>query len=291
MPSAGPIPDDMLAILAAATIFAVMLDLGLGIAVGEFRWVWRHPALVVKALFSVMVAVPALALAITSALDVSKAARVGIVLMAIAPGAPIALKRSLSAGGHSAFAPALQILVTLAAVVSMPASVAALDVVYDGHAVVEPSHIMKQVFLAQLLPLGLGMALRRMRPALASAVEPALRRTAALLLVVLTVVLVVYLWDPVVGAGPYVGLAIALVTVAALATGHALGGPLASTRTATAVCSAARNPGLALLVATANGASHAVVATVLAYLLVSALVLLVYVVCRRLGGHGPPVAA
>jgi len=290
MPAAGPIPEDLLAVVAAATIFVVMLDLGLGIAAGEFRWVWRHPALVAKALFSVLVAVPALALAITSALDLSRAARVGIVLMAIAPGAPIALKRSLSAGGHSAFAPALQILVTVLAVLSMPLSVAALDLVYEGHAVVDPSHIMKQVFLAQLLPLGLGMAIRGWRPATATAIEPALRRAAALLLLVLTVTLVVHLWVHVVDAGPHVGVAIALVTVAALATGHALGGPLDSTRTATAVGSAARNPGLALLVAAANGAPPAIVATVLAYLLVSALVVFVYVLWRRLARRSPVAA-
>ena len=73
-----------------------------------------------RALFSVLVAVPVLALAMTRAFDLSRAAEIGIVLMAISPGAPVALRRSAAAGAHAAFAPGLQICVALLAVVSMP---------------------------------------------------------------------------------------------------------------------------------------------------------------------------
>ena len=38
-----------------------MFDLGLAIVPGEFRWVAQRPGLLLKALFSVLVAVPVLA--------------------------------------------------------------------------------------------------------------------------------------------------------------------------------------------------------------------------------------
>ena len=57
----------------------------------------------------------------------------------------------------------------------------------------------------------------------------------------------------------------------AVAIGHVLGAPDDATRTAVAISSAARNPGLALLVATLNNAIPEITRTVLAYLLVSAL--------------------
>src|SRR6185369_16935938 len=105
----------------------VMFDLGLAIVPGEFRWVVRRPALLLKGLFSVLIAVPVIALVVTRALDLPRLAEVGIVLMAISPGAPVALRRALDAGGHRSFAPALQIAVAILAVVSMPLSIAALD--------------------------------------------------------------------------------------------------------------------------------------------------------------------
>jgi BASS family bile acid:Na+ symporter len=281
MPVTGPIPWDLLTLAAAATVFAVMFVLGLRITLGEFRWVLRHRSLIARALFAVLVAVPAIALAVTRAFDLPRAVSIGVVLMSIAPGAPVALRRSLDAGGHRSFAPALQITLALLAVVSMPLSVSVLNEVYAGRASLEPWPVAKQVFVAQLLPLGIGMALRRWRPAAAEWLEPRLARAARVLLLLLVVLVLVDIWQVVWDAGPRRWVAIALVTVLALVVGHLLGGPEPTTRTAVAISSAARNPGLALLVATLNAASPEIIATVLAYLIVSALTIVPYVAWRR----------
>jgi BASS family bile acid:Na+ symporter len=277
----GPIPGTILSIVAAATLFAVMFDLGVAIVPGEFRWVLSRPALLLKGLFSVLVAVPALALVLTRALDLPRAAEVGIVLMAISPGAPVALRRSLGAGGHRSFAPALQIAVALLAALSMPLSIAALNEYYGARAVVGPEHLARQVFFAQLLPLALGMAMSRLLPAAAAWLQPRLRRIGGVLLVLLLVLVLIDIWQVVIGAGLRVALAIALLTALAVAVGHVLGGPEPATRTATAVCSAARNPGLAMLVVTLNGAPPAITAAVLAYFVIAALTLIPYVAWRR----------
>ena len=285
IPVAGPIPEWMLTAIAAATIFAVMLDVGLGVALGEFRWILRHPALVAKSLFAVLIAVPALALLACRLLELPRAVEIGIVLMSISPGAPVALRRSLDAGGHRSFAPALQILLALIAVVSMPLSVAALDHYYRGHASVAPSVVARQVLFAQLLPLGAGILARRAFPALASSLARWIGPLGAVLLAVLAVVAIVDVWEVVARAGARVGLAIVLITAFALAVGHLMGGPDEGTRTAVAISSAARNPGLALLVAALNAAETAVSATVLSYLAMSALTVLPYLLWRRLGGR------
>ena len=283
----GPIPESLLSIVAAATLLTVMFDLGLAIVPGEFRWVVQRPGLILKGLFSVLVAVPALAWIVARALDLPRAAAIGVVLMAISPGAPVALRRSLGAGSHRSFAPALQIAVAALAVVSMPLSIAAFNEYYGGTATIEPDQLAKQVFIAQLLPLGLGMLARRLLGTRAEWLEPRLRRLGTVLLIVLLVLVLTDIWDEVIDAGPRVALAIAITTILALAVGHLLGGPEPATRTAVAISSAARNPGLALLVATLNAASPAINATVLAYLVVSALTVLPYVLWRRRAATAP----
>ena len=280
MPADGLIPGWMLSIVAAATLFVVMFDLGLAIVPGEFRWVLRHPALLIKALFSVLIAVPVIALVVTRALDLPRLAEIGIVLMAISPGAPVALRRSLGAGGHRSFAPALQITVALLAVVSMPMSIAALDEYYGARAVVAPQHLARQVFFAQLLPLALGMVMTRLFVTSAAWLAPRLHRLGSVLLIVFLVVVLIDILPVVIGAGWHVATAIAIVTALALAIGHLLGGPEPATRTATAITSAARNPGLALLVLTLNAAQPAIAATVLAYVIVSALTVIPYAIWR-----------
>ena len=78
------------------------------------------------------------------------------------------------------------------------------------------------------------------------------------------------------------------MTAGALAVGHLLGGPEPATRTAVAITSAARNPGLALLVAAVNAAPPGIKAAVLAYLVISVLVVVPYVAWRsRVGARAP----
>jgi len=276
MSLSGTIPALLFTVVAAAAIFTVMLDVGLGIEIGEFR---------ARALFAVLIAVPALALLVGQAFDVPRDAEIGIVLMAISPGAPVALRRSLGAGGHRSFAPALQILVALVAVASMPLWIAALNEVYAGSASISPGRLARQVLVAQLMPLALGIVIRRTAPLLTARFEPLIYRLGTLLLILLLVLALIDVAPVVVESGPRVALAVVCITALAIAVGHLLGGPEPATRTAVAISSAARNAGLALLVATLNPAPPAVGRTVLVYVVISAFTLIPYVIWRRRAGH------
>lgn len=281
---AGMGPQWLFDALVAATVFCVMFAIGLGLGPGDVRRAWSAPGPVLRGMFAVLVAVPAVAIGIVRALEIPELLRAGIVLMAIAPGAPVALRRSLAAGGHAAFGPALQICVALLAVLAMPLWLAALDRLYDVRVEVQPADLMRQVFVAQLLPVGFGVALRRLLPAGAARIEPLVARAGTLLLVATLVLGLASLGEATLRAGVPVLAASVLITAAALCVGHLLGGPAPATRTSVAVISAARNPGLALLVATVNDAPPQVTATILAYFVVSALAITPYAVWRHRRG-------
>lgn len=284
----GIVPDWLLSLAALGTVFTVMFSIGLGIAWGQFRWIWGQPGLMLRSLFAVLVAVPAIAIAVATALGLPRLAEIGLVLMAVSPGAPVALRKSLKSGGDRAFAPALQIAVAVLAVVSMPLSIAGLNEYYGGKAAIEPWPLAKQVFVAQLLPLALGMAVRAFAAAGADWLEPRLARVSTGLLLVLVVLAIVEMFPLVLLAGTRVGIAIVLVTLGALAVGQLMGGPEPGTRTAVAITAAARNPGLALLVASLNNAASPIYAVIVAYLIVSALTAIPYMVWRRRAGAGVP---
>lgn len=276
----APLPAWLLSALAAVTVCCVMFGIGLGIAPRELVSAWRRPGLMLRALFAVLVAVPVVAWAVCVALDLPREVAVGIVLMAIAPGAPLALQRSLGAGAHHAFAPGLQISVAALAVVSMPLSVAAINHVYGTHGSLSPLQLMKQVMTLQLLPLGFGVATGRLLPRTGAWLRPRLDRLGKLLLVLLVVYVAFAFREDLARAGTGMILAMVLTTVGALGLGHALGGPDPGTRTAVAIVSAARNAGLALLAATLNSAPAAVTAVLPVYIFVSALTMIPYAVWR-----------
>jgi predicted Na+-dependent transporter len=274
------IPELAVTLAAVATVFLVMFSLGLASQVGELRWALGRPGLVARALVTVLVIVPAVAVVITRALGLPRAVQVGLVLMAVCPGAPVALRRSLGAGGHQSFATALQLLMATLAIVTMPLSIALLNPIYGGRATISPGEVARQVFIVQLLPLGLGLLARRAAPVMAMRAAPVVTKAAALMLAAFAVLLALVIWKAVLGASPTTVLAIVILTVVALAVGHAMGAPAADTRTAVAMASAIRNPGLALLVAAANNAAPEIIGTVMACALWSALTVTPYAVWR-----------
>jgi len=277
---AGLVPEWMVSAFAVATVFVVMFDLGLGMAPADFVSAWRRPTLMFKALFAVLVAAPVLALVVARALHLPRPAEVGMLVMAIAPGAPIALRRSLAAGGDRDFAPGLQVTIALLAVISMPLSVAALDEIYAATATISPWQLLRQVLFAQFLPLALGVCLGQMHGRAAAWLRPRLARAGKLLLATLGVLAIVGFWGVMIATGPRVATAIMLSTLAALAVGHFLGGPGPATRTAVAMSTALHNPGLALLAAALNSASPAIKATILTCLVVTALTVTPYAMWR-----------
>ena len=275
------IPGRIVTAVAMVTVFALMLELGTLVEVRAFRAAWREPWLMAKAIFCAFVAVPLVALVVARAFGLSREAQIGIVLMAIAPGAPVALRRALRAGGDVGFAVSLQATFALLCIVTMPLSVAALDQVFAGEAGVDPRALALQVVAGQGAPLALGLAARRAAPATVERYAAWLDRTAGALMLVLVAMALTDVWRPVWQAGARAAVAIAVVVACAVAMGHALGGPRPAMRTVLGVACGARNVGLALLVATLNHASDAITATILAYLVFAAIVITPYVAWRR----------
>jgi len=277
----GPIPGGMLSTLAVATIALLMFHVGVTLAPGEYRAAWRAPGPLLRALFASLVAVPAVVIAVARLFELPRAAEVGMVIMAISPGAPLALRRSLGAGADRAFASGLQVTTAILAVATMPLSVAALDEFYGASAAIEPLPLAIQVFLGQLLPLSLGIGARHAFGELGAGTMTSLERVEKALLIALCVLLLVDAWSAASMAGWRVAVAIACATLCALAIGHLLCGPSAALRTAGAVSSAARNAGTAMLVATINHATPATGATIVAYLVIAALTITPYLAWRR----------
>ncbi len=284
----SPIPG-WLALLVAATVFLVMFSLGLLLGREQFEAALRRRALLGALLFGTLIPVPVVATLGVMLLGIKGPVAAGIVLMAISPGAPVAMRRALEVGEHSAFTPALHLAIVLCAVVTVPVTVAILDIVFEKDFRVTPLDIARQVFFAQLLPVGLGAALRAWRPAAAARIEKPLARISNLLLLAAVAALLVVLWRLLeeIGWTPFV--AGVVLSACALAVGAAFAGRNADARPAAAVAAAMRNPGLALLIAALNKMPATVVAAVFGYALGAALLVTAFVVWQT--RRAPPIRA
>jgi BASS family bile acid:Na+ symporter len=276
------VPPDIVKGIAAVAIFTVMLWLGMrGEKPGDVAFLWRHPGLFARSILAVLVVVPALAIPIAVLLPLTKPAAIALVLMAISPAPPMELLTTLTAG-RPEYARRLHITLNLLAVVSVPTTLALLSTLFpEDHAHVSALAVGGQVFVAQLLPLAIGMGARLLRPALADRIAGPLGIGALALLLALVVLLLVDGWRALTEPGWSPSLAIVLLTAGALLAGHLLGGPEPATRTILAVASASRYPALCLLVATLNYPRMGVEWVVIAYTLIAALARMPYIAWRR----------
>jgi BASS family bile acid:Na+ symporter len=246
-------------LLIPATLFTLMVALGLGLqgeAVARLR---RRPALIVRVLLGTCVLVPLAALLLLRSPLVAGLplpVKLAIALMAISPSAPLTLRKADRQGGDRELAAVLQLLAAAAAVITIPLLADLYRAVFQLSGWdVQPLPVARQVLMIQGVPLMLGVLVRRRLPALAERLVGPLDRVANLLLLLLTVLILVRSWPLLQAflAANLVGLAcMALMVLLALAIGWLLSGPGLRERTTVAVVTSTRNPGLALLLASTH---------------------------------------
>jgi BASS family bile acid:Na+ symporter len=280
------IPLQWIGLFAFGTVFVVMFAIGLMLGREQIAAALERRVVLTAVLFAVVVPIPVVTVLIVKIFHPSQAVAVGIVLMAISPGAPVALRRALDAGGDRHFAPALHLAIVMLAVLTVPASIVILDWIFSAEFTVTPFDVGRQVFFAQLLPLALGAALRYWRPVLAATLEPRAARAGNLLLLALGAMALVDLPAIIGQIGWMPSVAGFAITIVALAIGAAFAWRDAQVRPAAAIAAAMRNPGLALLIAALNRAAPTVSAAIIGYAVGLAIAIVISLQWRkRLGGE------
>jgi BASS family bile acid:Na+ symporter len=242
-------PAEIVGLVNLVMMFSAMCALGLDQSVQGLVALRRQPSLLARSLLAILVLVPLVALLVTSLLPgLTPAAHDAILFMAAATCAPfVARKAAGRVPTASAYAVSLEIAVAALAIVTVPITVALLDL---GR--IAPLEVAAQVFKVQLVPLGVGVLVRHWRPALAQRLVRPLSVLAIVLLLAITLVVAIFAGQRFLEHlnGPAV-LAIGVVVACSIAIGHLLGGPRPDTRIALALITATRNLGLALLLAKA----------------------------------------
>lgn len=278
----------MTAILLVAVklcVSGLVFGVGLGATPADLATLPRRPGLLLRSLLAMYVAVPLLALAAAWTLPLPPGVKVALLVLAISAGAPLLPRKLL--GLHSdAYVFSLVVLSSLLAIVTVPLWLAVLGALFDRDAPVSPLGVARVIAISLLLPLAVGMLVRRVAPAWSAGVADGFLRVLGLVFIVAALGLLV-LHLPLLALVPLSGwLALGLLTLAALACGHLLGGPDPDDRTALAVCCATRHVGVAALAAAAVPGVNTLV-LLLAYLVVAAPVSFLYLRWRQRAAPAP----
>ena len=213
--------------------------------------------------------------------------RIAVLLMAISASAPLLSKKLVKLGASTQYGYSLSVLTALLAVGTMPLSLSLFSAFFGRDVSVDPGQVASTVLKGFLVPLLAGMTVRQVVPGFADRIRGRLTAVAGVILAALVLLIVAAQFKAILAVGlPGLGL-IVLMTLAALAIGHVLGGPDPEERTTLAMTCASRFPGLALLVASVNFPNGNPLPVVVAYVLISSAAVFPY--SRRRARPRPPM--
>jgi bile acid:Na+ symporter, BASS family len=260
------------------SLFALVASIGMASSWRDATWLVRSPGLLVRSLLSMQVLAPLLAVALAATLPLHPGVKAAIVLLSLSPVPPALPGKELKVGGNRPFAVSLLVVSAVLAIAVIPLSLELLEDVSTLSLGIEPSVVAKLIGSSVLLPLGVGMIVGSIAPELGLRASPYVAKAGTGLLVLgLVPPLIVALpaMRALLGDGT---LAVCTVLcIAALATGHLLGGPDRGDRTVLALSTTMRHPAMAIMLAKANFSDEPlVVPAILLYLIVAAVVRVPY---------------
>jgi bile acid:Na+ symporter, BASS family len=270
---------ELVPIVAQAALALIIASIGLQARARDVLAAMRNTNLVLKGLVAVNIIVPIVAIIICSILPINSSVRIGIVIMAVSPMAPLVQMKMWKGGLDTSHAIGLYVALILSAILFVPATIALLSALYPGEASISVAAVAKMVAITTLLPVAVGLAISHWAPNLA-------RRAAPVVLIIgfiavgLLAVLILYKEGGAIlrllGDGTL--FAIAVTVAAGLAAGHWLGRPNPANSDALAMAAGTRHPGIAALIVHANFTDPRVMSTVLLFLLTGIIMTLAYLV-------------
>lgn len=275
------------------SIVLIVVSLGLRATLGDTVSLLMRPGQLVRSLLAMNVIMPLVAVGLAAAFDLGVPVEAMLIALAVSPVPPILPRKELSAGGRASYAVGLQVMAALLAIVFVPLAVELIGWGFGRDTHMPATTVARLVLITVLLPLAVGIVIRRVAPALAERIAGPVSMGAFVLLLLVGVLLLVHSWS---AAAALIGngrvLAIAVFVGIGLLTGHLLGGPDLQDRAVLALSTACRHPGVALGIATINFPDEKLMTgAVLLYLLVSVVLSIPYAKWSRRQLAGPGGAA
>lgn len=235
----------------AVVVFVVcsMLAMGLSLTVRQIGEPLRDARLVVLALVANYVLVPLLALLLLAVIPLGEGHAIGLILLAMAAGAPFLPKLVQMAKGNIALSVGLMVLLIIVTLVYLPV---VLPLLLPGVSV-DPLAIARSLATLILPPLLIGLFIRARFASTAARLQPIFLWISNLAFAVIVVTVLLLHWRTLLEAlGDGTFVTAVLFILVSLAIGYVMAGHDTSTRKVLALGTAQRNRAAALVVAGQN---------------------------------------
>jgi BASS family bile acid:Na+ symporter len=227
------------------------LCIGLNARPRDAMYLLRRPGMLLCSIASMNVAMPLAAIFLAVVLPLHPAVKIALVALSASP-IPILFTERVTKAGKQAYAVSLFVIVTALSFIVAPLTLWVMGAWLGVGFHVPPMSIARTMWLGALLPLGVGVLVRTMLPALGEKLAGPVGNIGKLGLLLAAIPIFIVAWKPMMGlVGDGTLLAFVLFGVCGVTVGHLLGGPEQHQRIMLALATATRHPGIAVGIAAA----------------------------------------
>ncbi len=176
---------DIGTIILAISLIIIMFGMGLSLVKEDFTRLLKKPRAVIIGLLNQIILLPLVALLLATALGVSTEIAVGIMILAACPGGPTSNLITHLAKGDTGLSVSLTSANSLITIFTIPFIVDfALTYFSDAQEVIQIDKLktIAQIFIIVIIPVSLGMLLKRSKPAFADKMNKPVKIASGLVL-------------------------------------------------------------------------------------------------------------
>ena len=202
----------------------IMFGMGLTLVVNDFGRLFAYPKEVLIGLFNQLVFLPLIGFLIILLFDLNSSMAIGIMILSLCPGGPTSNLITQVARGNIGLSVTLTALASLITVFTIPIILSEAITYFTGETdvVIELPIVqtMLQILLITVIPVSIGMVIRKKNEAFALRMERPMRIASTVLFIIIFLLVMIANKDLIVEAMKEVGFATLLLNLSTMALGY-----------------------------------------------------------------------
>ena len=212
------------AIILGTSLIIIMFGMGLTLTIDDFKRVITSPKAILIGLTNQLLLLPAIGFLLVSIFPASEPVAIGLILLAACPGGPTSNLITHLAKGDTALSVSLTAVSSTITVISIPFIVNLGFVMIQGSGTAFQLDVLQtigQVFIIVLIPISIGMLIRRFKTDFANRMDKPVRTASGIVFVLVLVGIVIKEKDNIVPYFQQAGWLTVILNIATMAIGYA----------------------------------------------------------------------
>lgn len=202
----------------------IMLGMGLSLVTADFTRLLAYPKAVVVGLCNQLLFLPLIGFAIVVLFDLNPTMAIGVMILSVCPGGPTSNLITQVSRGNIGLSVTLTALASLITVFTIPVLLSKAIAYFTGDTDVVIQlpilETMLQILMITVIPISIGMLIRKRREAFALRMEKPMRTASTVLFVIIFLIIIIANKDNLTQAMKEIGLPTLLLNLSTMGLGY-----------------------------------------------------------------------